>query len=171
MTCRVEERHASARDWRHGVHRLPSRQVPSRRKRRRTEHWRTEGRSPGVPGGPSLRLSVPLPKCLGQSRARCIRGVGVGTPYRSLRYAASSRLDPTAPRPSWWLANFGNGTLGGARSRRGPMQRGLCGAMSVHLTWLRETGGRRCHRRTRSRGTTWSILAGIAEVQILRRLA
>ena len=45
--------------------------------------------------------SVPLPKCLGQSRARCIRGLGVGTPYRSLRYAASPRLDPTAPRPSW----------------------------------------------------------------------
>ena len=28
-----------------------------------------------------------------------------------MRYAASSRLDPTTPRPFWWLANFGNGTL------------------------------------------------------------
>ena len=70
--------------------------------------------------------SVPFPKCLGQSRARYIRGLGVGTPYdhasrgARLRYAASSRLDPTAPRPSWWLANFGNGTLVNGTTFRGP---------------------------------------------------
>ena len=69
-------------------------------------------------GGPRDDGKVPLPKCLGQSRARCIRGLGVGTPCdhasrgARLRYAASSRLDSTAPRSSWWLANFGNGTLG-----------------------------------------------------------
>ena len=84
---------------------LPAISAGARATRRSTTPSRRRRRDSG-------RSSVPLPKCLGQSRARCIRGLGVGTPYRSLRYAASSRLDPTAPRPSWYLANFGNGTLG-----------------------------------------------------------
>ena len=52
-----------------------------------------------------------MPKYHGQSRTRCIGGLGVATPSRSLGCAASLRLDRTPPRPLWCLANFSNRTL------------------------------------------------------------
>ena len=51
-------------------------------------------------------------------------------PYAPYAREGHASVPATAPRPSWWLANFGNGTLGF------PRRRSYCGMPGRSSTWL-----------------------------------
>ena len=88
-------------------------------------------------------ISVPLQESFDQSKTRCIRGLGVRTPCRSFRYAASSRAGSGARRltaapnlDSRSQENRPNQTAASGRALRAPR----CGGRSLFGPLLEEPG-------------------------------